>query len=100
MRLFENSFKHASIALVIGLSLFTTGCSSLASKKVTDNTVVFDEEQSLYYSAPELSSEKPPVTYRPIEADTDRKSTRLNSRHVRITYAVFCLKKKNKANEY
>jgi len=70
MRLFENSFKHASIALVIGLSLFTTGCSSLASKKVTDNTVVFDEEQSLYYSAPELSSEKPPVTYRPIEADT------------------------------
>src|SRR3989442_4026772 len=27
----------------------------------------------------------------------DRKSTRLNSSHVRISYAVFCLKKKNKA---
>src|SRR5690554_680965 len=26
----------------------------------------------------------------------DRKSTRLNSSHVRISYAVFCLKKKNK----
>src|SRR3989442_2916603 len=25
--------------------------------------------------------------------DTDRKSTRLNSSHVRISYAVFCLKK-------
>src|SRR5207253_11448131 len=25
----------------------------------------------------------------------DRKSTRLNSRHVAISYAVFCLKKKN-----
>src|SRR5690554_7922021 len=25
---------------------------------------------------------------------TDRKSTRLNSSHVRISYAVFCLKKK------
>src|SRR5690554_7165573 len=25
----------------------------------------------------------------------DRKSTRLNSSHVRISYAVFCLKKKN-----
>src|SRR5690606_41347835 len=25
----------------------------------------------------------------------DRKSTRLNSRHVKISYAVFCLKKKN-----
>src|SRR3989442_6540356 len=27
--------------------------------------------------------------------DLDRKSTRLNSSHVRISYAVFCLKKKN-----
>src|SRR5690625_1657842 len=27
--------------------------------------------------------------------DTDRKSTRLNSSHVAISYAVFCLKKKN-----
>src|SRR3989442_2431462 len=29
-------------------------------------------------------------------ARTDRKSTRLNSSHVRISYAVFCLKKKIK----
>src|SRR5690554_6978485 len=28
------------------------------------------------------------------DADPDRKSTRLNSSHVRISYAVFCLKKK------
>src|SRR5438067_10306507 len=28
----------------------------------------------------------------------DRKSTRLNSSHVSISYAVFCLKKKNYAN--
>src|SRR5690606_41614368 len=28
-------------------------------------------------------------------ASTDRKSTRLNSSHVKIPYAVFCLKKKN-----
>src|SRR5690554_7495059 len=28
--------------------------------------------------------------------DGDRKSTRLNSSHVRISYAVFCLKKKKK----
>src|SRR5690625_4004902 len=28
----------------------------------------------------------------------DRKSTRLNSSHVAISYAVFCLKKKNKHN--
>src|SRR5436305_3225541 len=29
-------------------------------------------------------------------AGVDRKSTRLNSSHVRISYAVFCLKKKKK----
>src|SRR3989442_6387504 len=28
------------------------------------------------------------------EIEVDRKSTRLNSSHVRISYAVFCLKKK------
>src|SRR5690349_22035822 len=30
--------------------------------------------------------------------DGDRKSTRLNSSHVEISYAVFCLKKKNALN--
>src|SRR5690606_40994205 len=29
----------------------------------------------------------------------DRKSTRLNSSHVKISYAVFCLKKKKKQNK-
>src|SRR3712207_8524826 len=31
-----------------------------------------------------------------VEADRDRKSTRLNSSHANISYAVFCLKKKIK----
>src|SRR3712207_7204704 len=31
----------------------------------------------------------------PREGDRDRKSTRLNSSHAHISYAVFCLKKKN-----
>src|SRR2546430_5906508 len=31
-----------------------------------------------------------------IEAQIDRKSTRLNSSHSQISYAVFCLKKKKK----
>src|SRR5436309_6751492 len=30
----------------------------------------------------------------------DRKSTRLNSSHVKISYAVFCLKKKNGLNQH
>src|SRR2546426_2637440 len=35
-----------------------------------------------------------------ILADADRKSTRLNSSHLVISYAVFCLKKKNLACPY
>src|SRR5690606_39800448 len=35
----------------------------------------------------------PYATYTPAR---DRKSTRLNSSHVKISYAVFCLKKKTK----
>src|SRR5438874_6256645 len=31
---------------------------------------------------------------------TDRKSTRLNSSHVEISYAVFCLKKKTKGKHH
>src|SRR3712207_6861595 len=33
-----------------------------------------------------------------VAADADRKSTRLNSSHANISYAVFCLKKKKKKN--
>src|SRR3712207_8921087 len=34
-----------------------------------------------------------------VEAGVDRKSTRLNSSHANISYAVFCLKKKKKSNQ-
>src|SRR5439155_6983166 len=33
------------------------------------------------------------------ENEGDRKSTRLNSSHVAISYAVFCLKKKNRTRQ-
>src|SRR5690554_1120979 len=36
------------------------------------------------------------LTVRRLQPTADRKSTRLNSSHVRISYAVFCLKKKSK----
>src|SRR6266508_5833949 len=41
------------------------------------------------------SSDGPPPQATLTGAPTDRKSTRLNSSHVAISYAVFCLKKKN-----
>src|SRR5437868_12537132 len=37
-----------------------------------------------------------PVSFRTTRLNPDRKSTRLNSSHVSISYAVFCLKKKKK----
>src|SRR2546427_11957141 len=40
-------------------------------------------------------SANPPMTYAYLNS-TDRKSTRLNSSHSQISYAVFCLKKKKK----
>src|SRR3989337_3492872 len=41
------------------------------------------------------SGKRQPTTSAPTECK-DRKSTRLNSSHGSISYAVFCLKKKNK----
>src|SRR5690554_7038366 len=43
-----------------------------------------------------LSQEVVQVVLERVDLEVDRKSTRLNSSHVRISYAVFCLKKKNK----
>src|SRR2546426_8975400 len=40
--------------------------------------------------------EVPAATLHPGRLRTDRKSTRLNSSHLVISYAVFCLKKKKK----
>src|SRR3712207_8110134 len=37
---------------------------------------------------------------RKYKAVLDRKSTRLNSSHANISYAVFCLKKKNKTKHH
>src|SRR6266436_8527620 len=43
---------------------------------------------------------RPDHPWRPNLASLDRKSTRLNSSHGYISYAVFCLKKKKKNNTY
>src|SRR3712207_7335705 len=43
--------------------------------------------------------EQPPGVLQP-RGEEDRKSTRLNSSHANISYAVFCLKKKKKNRAY
>src|SRR5258705_10030266 len=60
-------------------------CSSVASRARRSRT--------------RISSEEIRVLLRlALEATLDRKSTRLNSSHLGISYAVFCLKKKKQKN--
>src|SRR3712207_8405282 len=53
-------------------------------------------ERSLEWAVGVLTGE---VTVARPEVDRDRKSTRLNSSHANISYAVFCLKKKTIAHQ-
>src|SRR5690606_40385610 len=58
------------------------------------------DSETMFYLALTLGLEEdPPAAVARmaglVERTGDRKSTRLNSSHVKISYAVFCLKKKN-----
>src|SRR5437879_9826569 len=57
-------------------------------------------ETEAYVGGDDLASHSSPPTYASVSTITpaarDRKSTRLNSSHRCISYAVFCLKKKKK----
>src|SRR3989449_4343960 len=55
--------------------------------------LILDEERAVL---PHVGERREPLPRRRV----DRKSTRLNSSHGYISYAVFCLKKKNKQTEH
>src|SRR5438045_5753677 len=52
--------------------------------------------RALYIAVPEFVREPQPPLTLGTDNRLDRKSTRLNSSHLGISYAVFCLKKKKK----
>src|SRR5690554_7635265 len=67
----------------------------ITSKKMSKGTVKwFNAEKGFGFITPEDGGKDLFVHHSEIQAD--RKSTRLNSSHVRISYVVFCLKKKKK----
>src|SRR5438874_13260402 len=70
---------------------YTTLFRSLPSPKARflDGGVTQIRSQKIIGNSPSL---------RTTPNEIDRKSTRLNSSHVEISYAVFCLKKKKKKN--
>src|SRR5690606_39455604 len=64
--------------------------SGLHSRQYVQCAAVFEYPAHAEKIAAELVKKLP--------QDIDTKSTRLNSSHVKISYAVFCLKKKKKKN--
>src|SRR5438067_9035430 len=65
---------------------YTTLFRSVQNKRVTAREVADHFHVAINTASNRLAS----------LAELDRKSTRLNSSHVSISYAVFCLKKKKK----
>src|SRR5699024_12830730 len=65
--------------------------SSLASSMVNDNIPYEVVRKTLGHT-----DQNAIRSYARLDLEQDRKSTRLNSSHVSISYAVFCLKKKTK----
>src|SRR3712207_7732418 len=77
-----------SLGNFITLDEFFSGSHKLLSQAYTPMTIRFFILQAHYRSTVDFSNEALQA------AEKDRKSTRLNSSHANISYAVFCLKKK------
>src|SRR5437870_10259703 len=65
---------------------------NLDERPVSPPGAPMDESRKDFLAGPALSLEQD--RYIRVRCFLDRKSTRLNSSHVAISYAVFCLKKK------
>src|SRR5690625_1716779 len=68
---------------------------NLFDRQLVDNTQEIQLRNGLRLSKPQDIDRKKLQYTIEMETGTDRKSTRLNSSHVAISYAVFCLKKKS-----
>src|SRR2546427_6754309 len=71
---------------------YTTLFRSLKDR-LHDENVVLREQIDQAFMFEEIVGSSPALK-------TDRKSTRLNSSHSQISYAVFCLKKKKKKHNF
>src|SRR5206468_10564775 len=63
-------------------------------KGVLSLSVAFTKEDSAETASETLLPDRPVSPHPNLVTEADRKSTRLNSSHDQISYAVFCLKKK------
>src|SRR5256886_13216651 len=65
---------------------------SMLASTCSDSSVI--PHRAVSNSTPASRSTSPAASVAPARSARDRKSTRLNSSHSQISYAVFCLKKK------
>src|SRR5690606_39340485 len=73
-------------------------CCWKLTGKVHNKSVDFFLNLNKFLSCHQVSLICVNVCLTGVPTQLDRKSTRLNSSHVKISYAVFCLKKKRQAN--
>src|SRR5699024_11585273 len=74
---------------------YTTLFRSAYRPRAVESPVPAPQVLQLRRRVDPVSGELVPLPEPADEAQRDRKSTRLNSSHVSISYAVFCLKKKS-----
>src|SRR2546427_9421843 len=79
---FANAIPTASSSVQLGISLHSIIASWYAQKR----SLICSLNQEAWLAIPRICRRN---------SSRDRKSTRLNSSHSQISYAVFCLKKKN-----
>src|SRR3712207_7536778 len=70
-----------------------TGTQSLHALGCAEATHLYDRIVAIPDRASKYHADE--ITYLSVGEGADRKSTRLNSSHANISYAVFCLKKHN-----
>src|SRR5690606_41073774 len=75
---------------------FFTGHTNVLLPKFDPDTVWRTVEQERVNTISLIGDAMARPLIEAYERGSDRKSTRLNSSHVKISYAVFCLKKKKK----
>src|SRR5256885_7943831 len=84
---------HDALPIYVGGSSTSASCSSLMYAYPTGALALAIRENN-------DATNGAPIMFRLVPSEaSDRKSTRLNSSHLVISYAVFCLKKKKRTSE-
>src|SRR5256885_5248119 len=81
---------------VLGGLLIDNGAFDKIGDVVTDGDFYRDDHRRIFRHVSRLIERGKPADV--VTVDEDRKSTRLNSSHLVISYAVFCLKKKKQSS--